>query len=105
MALRLHAIVGLDAHQSGPAVDGTTLVPFRDLAAIVTDKKQFASDESAVDPGELESHREVVDALFHGGAVLPAPPGVLFRAPDVLLRWMELHYVALSDAPAHDVLP
>ena len=33
-----------------------------------------------------------------GKSLLPAPPGVLFRASDVLLRWMELHYVALSDA-------
>ena len=30
--------------------------------------------------------------------MLPAPVGVVFRAPDVLKRWMELHYVSLSGA-------
>ena len=40
----------------------------------------------------------MVDAVFERAAVLPAPVGVVFRAPDVLKRWMELHYVSLSDA-------
>ena len=43
-------------------------------------------------------HRAVVDAVFRHAAVLPAPVGVVFRAPDVLKRWMELHYVSLTDA-------
>ena len=77
-------------------MDGTVLIPFRDLGAIVSDQKQFAPIESG--SSDLETHRAVVDALFRQGAVLPAPVGVVFRARDVLLRWMELHYVALSDA-------
>ena len=96
MPIRLYAIVGLDGQHSDAPVDGTTVVPFRDLGAVVSDQKQFALEETAL--RDIDAHRTVVDALFRQGAVLPAPVGVLFRAPDVLLRWMELHYVALSDA-------
>jgi predicted outer membrane lipoprotein len=96
MALRLHAIVPADGNQSDSGADGTKLIPFRDLGAIVSEQRQFALEESQ--PADVVTHRAVVDALFQRGPVLPAPVGVLFRAPDVLLRWMELHYVALSDA-------
>jgi hypothetical protein len=46
----------------------------------------------------VDQHRGIVDAVFKGATVLPAPVGVVFRAPDVLKRWMELHYVSLSGA-------
>jgi hypothetical protein len=46
----------------------------------------------------MDRHRAVVDALFRRGTVVPAPVGALFRAPDVLKRWMELHYVSLTGA-------
>jgi hypothetical protein len=95
MALRLHAIVNTDTHADAP-FNGATLLPFRDLAAVVTDQPQFTLAEAA--PADVDGHRAVVDALFRRGTVLPAPVGVVFRTPDVLLRWMELHYVALSDA-------
>lgn len=100
MALRLHGIIPADAHQ--PAPDGnvtapaTHLVPFRDLGAVVSEQGAFALDEAT--PAELARHREIVDALFRRTAVLPAPVGVLFRTPDVLKRWMELHYVSLNGA-------
>ena len=97
MALRLHAIIQPDTPQLADlGVDGTTLIPFRDLGAVVSDERQFVLEEPQ--PGDVEAHRIVVDALFQRGTVLPAPVGVLFRATDVLQRWMELHYVALSDA-------
>jgi hypothetical protein len=77
-------------------VDGTRVIPFRDLGAVVSDQRQFVLEEAQ--PADVEAHRTVIDALFQRGTVLPAPVGVVFRAPDVLLRWMELHYVALTDA-------
>src|SRR5207247_1711202 len=51
-------------------------------------------------PANIEGHRAIVDTLFHRGPVLPVPFGVVFRANDVLTRWMELHYVSLRDALA-----
>jgi hypothetical protein len=74
----------------------TTLVPFRDLCAVVSEQKAFVLDEPT--PQAIAEHRAVVDSVFRHAVVLPAPVGVVFRAADVLKRWMELHYVSLTDA-------
>jgi hypothetical protein len=78
------------------ASDPITLIPFRDLCAVVSEQKKFEVDD--VSGGELVRHRMVVDAVFRRAAVLPAPVGVVFRTSEVLRRWMELHYVSLTDA-------
>ena len=109
MALRLHGITFADAHHevagdgtgtgSGTGTgtwSGTLLVPFRDLCAVVSEQKIFAIDEAT--PADVERHRAVVDWLFRRVSVVPAPVGVVFRAPDILRRWMELHYVSLTGA-------
>jgi Gas vesicle synthesis protein GvpL/GvpF len=89
-AFRLSGSFGAD-----PAVQ-TSLIPFRDLSAVVSEQKAFSLDERTAEAIAL--HRTVVDTVFRRAAVLPAPVGVVFRAPDVLKRWMELHYVSLTDA-------
>lgn len=93
-ALRLYGITTNDQGHAQPA-DGAELLPFRDLAALVT-----PSDYAAGAPtGEsIERHRHVVDAMFSHGPVLPAPVGTVFRSRETLLRWLELHYVALTEA-------
>ena len=98
MALRLHAITLADAAQNVPAGDGSdmALVPFRDLCAVVSTQRSFVLDETT--PAAIEEHRRIVDRIFHQASVVPAPVGVVFRSPDVLKRWMELHYVSLSGA-------
>jgi len=104
MPLRLHAITLLDAPHSSAATatdgdspqDDTVLVPFRDLCAVVSEQPAFALDEPT--PSEVDHHRAVVDAAFHRSPVLPAPVGAVFRNTEVLKRWMELHYVSLTDA-------
>jgi hypothetical protein len=87
--------VPLEDQDDDNRADGTSLVPFRDLGAITTEAHQFLLGEA--DAAQIAAHRAIVDAAFHHGAVLPTPVGVLFRSTDVLIRWMELHYVALSD--------
>lgn len=123
MPLRLHAIVPGEANghapspeargdgrgqaPAGPSRNGnppligeeaprTHLIPFRDLSAVVSEQKAFAIDERTSEA--VAMHRAVVDTAFRRSAVLPAPVGVVFRGPDVLKRWMELHYVSLTDA-------
>ena len=93
-ALRLYAITANDHGHAKPA-NGTELLPFRDLAALVT-----PSDYAVAAPtGEaIEQHRHVVDDVFLHGPVLPAPVGTVFRSRETLVRWLELHYVALSEA-------
>jgi len=98
MALRLHAITLADAAQNAPAGDGSeiALIPFRDLCAVVSTQRSFVLDETT--PAAIEEHRRIVDRIFNQASVVPAPVGVVFRSPDVLKRWMELHYVSLSGA-------
>jgi gas vesicle protein GvpL/GvpF len=105
MALRLHAITLAEVNHKETVPNATTewaalgptmRVPYRDLCAIVSQQKAFLPDD---EPGQhADSHRAIVDALFRHTAVLPAPLGVVFRAPDVLTRWMELHYMSLTNA-------
>jgi hypothetical protein len=100
MALRLHGITLSDAQNNAPAAgdggSGALLIPFRDLCAVVSEQGTFALNES--DPADIERHRTIVDEVFRRAAIVPAPVGVVFRAPDVLKRWMELHYVSLTGA-------
>ena len=98
MALRLHAITFADAAQNVPVGDDSPvqLIPFRDLCAVVSDQRSFVLDETT--PVLVEEHRRIVDRIFHQASVVPAPVGVVFRSPEVLKRWMELHYVSLSGA-------
>ncbi|MEO7084755.1 MAG: GvpL/GvpF family gas vesicle protein [Gemmatimonadaceae bacterium] len=99
MALTLHAITLAENGQDEPDVENTsdaTRVPFRDLSAVISEQQAFATGEPT--PESIAKHRTIVDAAFTRGSVLPAPIGVVFRAPDVLTRWMELHYVSLTSA-------
>jgi hypothetical protein len=113
MPLRLHGITVADGSVDIPTRDlreaeipvpGATgtwsltpkLVPFRDLCAIVSEQRNFTLDGPT--RAAMDFHRSVVDAVFRTATVLPAPVGVIFRAPDVLKHWMELHYVSLTGA-------
>ena len=98
MALRLHAITLADAAQNIPMGEDSAiaLIPFRDLCAVVSPQRSFVLEETTA--ALLEEHRRIVDRIFHQSSVVPAPAGVVFRSPDVLKRWMELHYVSLSGA-------
>src|SRR5262245_29967556 len=58
----------------------TTLIPFRDLCAVVSEQKAFVLNEAT--PDIIALHRTVVDNVFRNSAVLPAPVGVVFRTPD-----------------------
>lgn len=102
MALRLHAVTVADVSVEVPGANGSAgsaglkFFPYRDLCAVVTEQRNFALDIAT--PAAVDFHRSVVDAVFRTATVLPAPVGVVFRAPDILKRWMELHYVALTGA-------
>jgi hypothetical protein len=93
-ALQLFGIVPLEPGMNSP-VDGTSLVGFRAIAAVVAPvayRRQDPTDES------ITSYAEVVEKVFEHMPILPAPPGAVFRSRSVISRWLELHYVALTDA-------
>jgi hypothetical protein len=97
MSLRVYAVVMHDGQGPPKLPAGLQLVPVRELAA-VTEEGDYSARE--VETGEVERHVEVIRELFDHDAVLPTPVGTVFRSVEVLQRWMELHYVALSDALA-----
>ena len=93
-ALQLFGIVPLEPGMNSP-VDGTSLVGFRAIAAVVAPvsyHRQDPTDES------IASYAQVVEEVFSHMPILPAPPGAVFRSRSVISRWLELHYVALTDA-------
>ena len=97
MAVRLYGLTPSDDHGADPLPSSLRTVRLRDLVAVVAEAPYT---QVAVDDATTAAHHAVVESLFSGRTLLPAPPGVTFRTEDALKRWMELHYVALSDALA-----
>lgn len=104
--VRLFGVIGVD-WSNGERPAGlpaeTAPVVFRELAAVVGEAAiggTVAWRRTPVPPN-MEQHRRVVESLFGKRSVLPVPPGVVFRSNDSVVRWLEMHYVALSDALAY----
>jgi hypothetical protein len=95
VALNLFGVIYNDVHRTAAPVDGTQLIVVRDLAAVVAEGP-YASPEPTDE--RIARVTDVINAYHARSAVLPAPVGVVFRSRDAVQRWLELHYVALSDA-------
>lgn len=76
-----------------PPVPGVGVIRVRDLGAAVRPAPPTPPDPAMA---TAESER-LLDALFARGAVLPAPPGLVFRSADVLRQWLEQNYVELDE--------
>jgi hypothetical protein len=98
MAVRLYGLTHFDDHGAEPLPAGVLTVRVRDLVAI-GGEAPFAP--VTADEATVASHHEVIESLFAARTVLPAPPGVTFRNAQALQRWVELHYVALSEGLAY----
>ena len=94
MAIRLYAVTVHDGAPGGPPA-GVTSVAFRELSALVAEVPYTRVQPDAAD---ADRTREWLDAMAPRRALIPAPFGTVFRHRDALMRWMELHYVAISDA-------
>ena len=94
-ALTLFGVTFNEPAGRGVPVPGSELVVVRDLAAIVAPGAYAVIDPT---PEQATTLGEIVGAYAKRGAVLPAPVGVVFRSREAVTRWLELHYVALSDA-------
>lgn len=95
--LRLFGVAMSDNGHGDALAEGTETITFRDMAAVVGPASAARADRTDASLGE---YREIIDAVFSRVSVLPAPAGVVFRSRDVILRWMELHYVTLHEALA-----
>lgn len=95
-ALTLYGVTFSEAAARAAPVTGTELIAVRELAAIVGAGAAYAVKEPT--PEQASALGDVVGDYARRAAVLPAPVGVVFRSRQAVTRWMELHYVALSDA-------
>jgi hypothetical protein len=75
--------------------EGTSVVPFRDLGAIVVESPYLRLRAST---DRIVVYRRIVESVFGTRTILPAPFGTVFRSRDGLIRWLELHYFTLLDA-------
>ncbi|HEX2721629.1 MAG TPA: GvpL/GvpF family gas vesicle protein [Gemmatimonadaceae bacterium] len=92
-ALRLYGVAAHDSTSHQGLAEGTDLVQFRSLAAVVSPVRYT---RVVLDDKELKEYRRVLEEVHGIAAVLPAPPGTVFRSRDNLMRWLELHYFTLT---------
>lgn len=91
-------LYGVAAYESGahePFAEGTSLIPFRAVAAVVAPCRYA---RVVIDEAEMNEYTRILEEVQGSAAVLPAPPGTVFRSRDHLARWLELHYFTLTQA-------
>lgn len=95
-SLQLFGIIAADPGAKSPAPD-TMLVPFRAIAALVAASPY---QRVTLDEERVQAYAQIVEEAYRFTSILPAPPGTIFRSRSALARWLELHYVTLTDALA-----
>jgi hypothetical protein len=95
VALRLYGVAAVESGHAMSLADGTTLVHYRALAAIVEASPYTVSK---LEDAEMSKYLAVLEEAQSHSAVLPAPPGTIFQSQPTLTRWLELHYFTLTEA-------
>jgi len=95
VALRLYGVAAVESGHAMSLADGTTLVHYRALAAIVEPSPYTVSK---LEDAEMSKYLAVLEEAQSHSAVLPAPPGTIFQSQPTLTRWLELHYFTLTEA-------
>lgn len=94
-SLRFYGVGAFDTAHSASLAEGTSLVRYRALSAIVEASNY---DAVALDTGEMDKYLRVIEEALTHTSVLPAPPGTVFRSEGTLTQWLELHYFTLTEA-------
>ena len=97
VALRLYGVAAVESGQATSLVEGTSLVHYRALAAIV--EPAHYSLPAPTDE-DTDRYLYILEQAFANATVLPAPPGTVFQSQNTLMRWLELHYFTLTEALA-----
>jgi hypothetical protein len=97
VALRLYGVAAVESGHAMSLAEGTTLVHYRALAAIVEPSPYTVSK---LEDAEMSKYLAVLEEAQSHSAVLPAPPGTVFQSQPTLTRWLELHYFTLTEALA-----
>ena len=93
--IQLYGVAAFDSGLHQPLAEGTTLVQFRALAGVVSPAKYH---RVTLDEAGVTHYTRVLEEVQANAAVLPAPPGTVFKSRDNLARWLELHYFTLTQA-------
>jgi uncharacterized protein (DUF1778 family) len=96
-AYRLFGLIAARAQRDLPKLSHARAERYEDLAAVVVEH----SDGRGPPAPDVERHRAVIADVFAQCAILPAPPGTVFRSMGVLRRWLELHHTALLGGLAY----
>ena len=91
--LRLYGVAAHDPTSAHELAEGTSLIQLRSLAAVVSPSRY---SRVVLDDREMADYTRVLEEVQHVTAILPAPPGTIFRSRESLLRWLELHYFTLT---------
>ncbi|MDQ3696966.1 MAG: GvpL/GvpF family gas vesicle protein [Gemmatimonadota bacterium] len=94
MGFELFGVASLPERNGAPLAAQTLTIPVRDLAAIV---RQVPYAPVRQIEGEIANYERVVEAVFTQHTILPAPFGVVFRSVDQVSRWLQMHYIALTE--------
>jgi hypothetical protein len=94
-SLKVYGIGAVESGQATPPAEGTQYVRYRSLAAIA---EPSAYSAVTLDDGEMDKYFRILDEINAHSAVLPAPPGTVFRSNATLTQWLELHYFTLTEA-------
>lgn len=93
----MYGVAAVESGQAMSLAEGTTLVHYRALAAIVEPAPYSAS---ILGDDDMGNYVRVLEESHSHAAVLPAPPGTVFQSQSTMLRWLELHYFTLTEALA-----
>jgi len=94
-ALKLFGVAAHESTSTNALAEGTSLVQFRSVAAVVSQTKYH---RVTLDEKEMGEYTRVLEEVQTNSSVLPAPPGTIFRSRESLMRWLELHYFTLTEA-------
>jgi hypothetical protein len=95
VALRLYGVAAVESGEAMSLAEGTTLVHYRALAAIVEPSPYTVS---TLEENEMSKYLAVLEEAQAHSTALPAPPGTIFQSESTLIRWLELHYFTLTEA-------
>jgi len=93
----LYGVAAVESGQAMSLAEGTTLLHYRALAAIV---EPAAYSASPLGDDDMGNYVRVLEESHSHSAVLPAPPGTVFQSQSTMMRWLELHYFTLTEALA-----
>lgn len=97
-ALRLYGVVATRSAGGVALLPPARLVGIGEVAGVVVETPPARRTPA---PPDLDDYRTIVAAVFSQCAIVPAPPGVIFRHREALLSWLDLHHATLCDGVAH----